>query len=136
MPTASAAQVAQNSLTGASIEESTLGRVPQAAEARRAQDAVRLGALPATSYLSRLRTVQVASLTDTEAIKGPLAAPCPAGFRIISGGAAVEGVPSGVAILRNAPSGSGEWVAAAAEFDSPGGAWRLVVTAICAEGGA
>ena len=60
---------------------------------------------------------------------------CPAGTRVISGGAAIRGAVSGAALVTNAPDGGTGWAATArvARNDRP--AWRLVVTAVCARGG-
>ena len=124
--------VAADSLTGTSIQESSLGQVPSA---RAAGDSSELAGLPGASYLSGLRTVRAESALDSTGVKGPLSATCPGGSRVLSGGAAVEGVPYGIAISMSAPRGGDEWVAVARRYRRSKHEWRLVVTAICANGG-
>jgi hypothetical protein len=120
-----AAKVAADSLTGAQIRESTLGEVPEAA------DAAALGGVEADEYLSGLRVAQAVSADDFKPLKGPVTVNCPSGTRAVAGGAAVEGVTHGVAITTSAPSGNAAWVASAEAFEAPGGSWRLVVTVVC-----
>ena len=127
--------VRRDSLTGADVRESTLGAVPSAREAQRAGDAMRLGGLPRAAYLSGIEIVEASTSTDTRPTKGPLAARCTDGRRVVSGGAAVEGLVRGVAILRSAPDGRGAWAATADGPDDATQGWRLVVTAVCAAGG-
>jgi hypothetical protein len=121
--------VAQDALGGADIRERTLSRVPSAS------DAVRLGGVRAGAYLWSPFEVSATSVTDTAEIKGPLIARCPAGARVLSGGAAIEGAARGAAIVRSLPDGRDGWTATArvARGDEP--SWRLVVTAICSAGG-
>lgn len=116
--------VARNALTGADIRESTLASVPLA------RDAKRLGGAPVSAFLARPIQVQAASYTSGRAIKGPVTARCPAGARVLSGGASIEGATIGAAIVRSAPDGEA-WTATArvARRDAP--VWRLVVTAVC-----
>jgi hypothetical protein len=128
------AQVARDTLTGADIREPSLGPVPVARKARVADDAARLGGLPARVYLSRLSDVRATTVTDARRVKGPLTARCPAGTRVISGGAAVRGVATGAALTRSEPEDGTGWTATA-RVASARRAWRLVVTAICAAGG-
>lgn len=127
--------VRRDSLTGADVRESTLGAVPSAWEAQRSGDAMRLGGLPRSAYVSGIETVEASTSTDTRPTKGPLAARCPDGKRVVSGGAAVEGLVRGVAILRSAPDGRGAWAATAEGPADATPGWRLVVTAVCAAGG-
>ena len=56
-------------------------------------------------------------------------------MRIIAGGAAVDGPSRGIALVRSAPTASGDWVAVADAHHPTGTPWRLVVTAVCASGG-
>jgi hypothetical protein len=131
-------QVAPDSLRGADIVERSLTTVPgasRAARARTADDAARLGGLPASAYLSRVLDVRATSLTDAQMVKGPLIARCPTGARVISGGAEIEGAARGAAIVDSAPDGATGWTATARVVRRPQPAWRLVVTAICAGGG-
>jgi hypothetical protein len=133
-----AGAVRPDSLTGATIREATLQTVPSARQSRRtrtADEATRLGGAPATAYLARVKTVRATTRTDGLSTKGPLTARCPVGTRIVSGGAAVDGVVRGVAIIRSSPAGHREWVAAADRYRRSTAPWRLVVTAICAAGG-
>lgn len=129
------AHVARNALTGADVRERTLGEVPSARRARSAADAARLGGVPANVYLSRVVDVRATTPTDARRSKGPLTARCPAGTRVISGGAAVVGALRGAALLRNEPDGATGWTATARVARDPMPAWRLSVTAVCARGG-
>jgi hypothetical protein len=129
-----ASRVAGDGLTGEQIDEQTLATVPGAVSALRAEDARRLAGRSSSAYLSGVTTRRAASSTDTVRTKGPVVAQCPAGRRIVGGGAAVDGVSSGVAIVRSAPDAD-DWVAVASAYGRTGAAWRLVVTAICAAGG-
>lgn len=133
-----AGKVRRDSLTGAEVRESTLTAVPRARvaqTARNAADATQLGGLSKWAYLSKIETTQASSATDTRAWKGPLTARCPFATHVVSGGAAVEGSVSGVAIVRSAPAGTEAWVAAASGGRRSTAPWRLVVHAICATGG-
>jgi hypothetical protein len=137
-----AAAVRHDTLTGAQINERTLHGVASAQAAARARTAVtagnarQLAGVGATAYLSKVMVVRAASATSQRGIKGPIAARCPAGMRIISGGTAVDGTSHGVAIIRSAPNADDDWVAVASAYSRPTAPWRLVVTAICAAGGA
>ena len=127
-----------NALTGAQIDEQTLGQVPTArgaSRARVASDAQALGGVSATGYISHVKLVRVASRANARRTKGPLAAACPTGMRIIAGGAAVDGPSRGVALVRSAPTAAQDWVAVADGYRADGTPWRLVVTAVCATGG-
>jgi hypothetical protein len=126
------AAVAGNSLTGATIRESTLGQVPSAGTAG---DSRKLAGQPASAYLSRLRTVRAESALDASRVKGPLSARCPGGYRVLSGGASVEGATHALAIGESAPQHGDQWVALARRYRPSKNEWRLVVTAICAMGG-
>lgn len=129
-----AAKVVPDSLTGAQIDESTLGQVPSAASAGRADDASALGGVDAGRYLSNVTAVRAASGVSRLQIKGPVIATCPTGTIVVGGGAHIDGLRQGVALTSNTPGGERTWraEAAAAGTDAP---WRLVVTAICARGG-
>jgi hypothetical protein len=56
-------------------------------------------------------------------------------MRVISGGAEIDGVVRGAALVRNAPASATEWAATAAVADGGDAPWRLVVTAVCGAGG-
>jgi hypothetical protein len=131
-------EVGRNALTGAQIAEGTLGRVPSARSAARATvagDAQALGGVSPTGYISQVKFVRAATRTNARRTKGPLSAACPAGMRIIAGGAAVDGPSRGVALVRSAPTAAQDWVAVADAYRANGTPWRLVVTAVCATGG-
>jgi hypothetical protein len=133
-----AAAVRSDSLTGTTIREGTLDTVPAArvsGHARTASDASRLGGSSASAYLHGLRTVEATSPTDVRAKKGPVAARCPAGTRVIAGGATVRGPVRGVAIARSAPRGTAAWVAATDGRRDATAPLHLVVKAICAAEG-
>jgi hypothetical protein len=133
-----ASDVRADSLTGDQIDERTLHNVASAGHATRAGsagNAALLAGLPPAAFLSRLRLVQTASPTSTRRVKGPVSVACPAGMRLLSGGAAVDGTSHGVALVRSGPTSGREWVAAATAYSRPTVPWRLVVTAICGAGG-
>ena len=148
------ARVARDALTGAAIAEPTLARVPaatRAARARAARRAVhattatraavsgsadRLAGVPAAGYLSKPTIVHAATPTDASARKGPLSARCPTGMQVLSGGVAVYGATDGVTILRNVPAGAHGWAGLAHAGTSASRKWRLVVRAVCVQGGA
>jgi hypothetical protein len=127
--------VAPDALTGADIRESTLAPVPQAGRTATAADAQRLAGAGPSAYLAHVRTVRVSTELSTLATKGPLRATCPEGTNVVSGGVAVEGAVSGIAIVRSAPDQHG-WSATAHRSRHYANPWRLVVTAICGRGGA
>jgi hypothetical protein len=127
------AKVAPDSLTGGNIDESTLDQVPAA---KKAKNAVNLGGKAASMYLSAVTLVQAQSGSNTDEVKGPVTASCPADASVIAGGASLEGTTSGIAIVGSAPAeGRAGWTARAQAFDPTTTAWRIVVTAICATGG-
>lgn len=127
--------LAPEAVTASKLAPGAIGVVPQAESARRAEDAAALQGLPAAAFLSGVELVQETGAADAQPSKGPLTARCPSDTRIVAGGAAVEGVSSGVAIVRSSPQDADAWVGRAEAFGTPAGPWRLVVTAICAAGG-
>jgi hypothetical protein len=132
------ALVAPNTLTGADIRESSLGTVPSAKKAKStgtADDAARLGGAPASAFLSSVVDARAATVVNASSPKGPLTARCPAGSRVISGGARIRGVLRGAAIVTNTPEAGTAWTATARVSGQEGRPWQLVVTAICATGG-
>lgn len=136
-----AADVRHDALSGAQIDEQTLHGVASAQAAARAQtaetagNAGHLGGVNASAYVSKITVVHAESASSLRAVKGPLAARCPSGTRIISGGAAVDGTSHGVAIARSAPNSGEDWVAVANAYHRPTVPWRLIVTAVCVSGG-
>jgi hypothetical protein len=127
------AKVAPDSLTGGNIDESTLEQVPAA---KKAKNAANLGGKAASIYLSAVTLVQAQSNSNTDEVKGPVTASCPADSSVIAGGASLEGTTSGIAIVESAPAeGQAGWTARAQAFDPTTTAWRIIVTAICAAGG-
>ena len=132
------AHVAQDTLTGADIRERSLRIVPAARQADRADSAdtaARLGGLPARGYLSQVVSVRATSPGNVQRSKGPVTARCPAGLRVLSGGATIVGATAGAALISNAPDGRAAWSATARVAARPAPTWQLVVTAICADGG-
>ncbi len=125
------AHVAANSLTGADIRESSLAAVPSA---QHAADAARLGGHSPAAFVASVEHVSASSVLNAEKTKGPLAARCPAGTHVVSGGAAVGGRTTGVSLVASTPDGDAGWTATA-HARTTNRAWRLVVTAICASGG-
>lgn len=126
--------VAPESLTGADISEGTLAKVPLASRADVADQAGALDGVPASQYLSG---IQVSTGAGTRSLRSfrTQTATCPAATRVLGGGAAIEGTVGGVAIVESSPDGPSAWRAVAEATGEPDGAWRLVVTAICARGG-
>lgn len=129
--------VADGSITGADIAESTLtvGSAARATSAVQARNAASLGGVAAARYVSQVTLVRQSSTTSTLRARGPITATCPSGTRVIAGGAAVEGSARGVALVSSAPDGDAAWTAEAAAAERPTAPWRLVVSAICADGG-
>lgn len=130
--------VRHGTLTGAQIDERTLRHVASAQTAARAvsaRDAQSLGGVGSSSYLSRITVVRAATTASRHRTKGPVAARCPSGMRVVSGGASVDGTSHGVAIARSAPDAGETWTAVANSYRAPTVPWRLVVTAICVTGG-
>ena len=123
-----AAKVADNSLTGAQINESTLRQVPTAA------NALKLGGLAPAAFVTGVKIVQAATDRTSAALKGPTVATCPSGSRVVGGGAEVQGA-SNVALIESAPSGTSAWTAIAGSQGGSTPSWRLVVYAICVSGG-
>jgi hypothetical protein len=126
--------VALDALTGAQIHEPKLARVPSAARSGTAANSSALGGAAAGAYVAHVRTVRVSTAMTTETIKGPLTASCPAGTRVISGGATVEGAMRGVSIVSSGPTKHG-WTALARRTGGHSNPWRLIVTVIYAKGG-
>ncbi|MCC6830467.1 MAG: hypothetical protein IT200_03900 [Thermoleophilia bacterium] len=129
--------IADGSITGVDVAEHTLtvGSATRATSAVQARNAASLGGVAAGRYVSRVTLVRQASTTSTLRARGPITATCPAGTRVIAGGAAVDGSARGVALVSSAPEGDAAWTAEAAAAERPAAPWRLVVTAICADGG-
>lgn len=130
--------VAANALTGADIKESSLHTVPaaqSAQSAQTAQESAHLGGLPSRAFLSSVVDVRIATAIDARAIKGPLVARCPAGSRVLSGGARIRGAVTGAALVTNAPDAGTGWTATARLASKPLRTWQLIVSAVCAEGG-
>jgi hypothetical protein len=100
-------------------------------EARLAFDEARIA--EESEEIRENRLLETTSLRDAQPSKGPLIARCPAGTRVVSGGAAVRGAARGVALVANAPDGDAAWMATAVATTRR--VWRLVVTAVCATGG-
>ena len=123
--------VASNSLTGADINERALGKVPAAAAADTAGNAAALGGFAADNFLAGTKYIFGSSRLDLQPMK-TVTVTAPVGYRVIGGGASIEGTPGKVAILSSAPAGKTAWTAVAAAVNSNTGSWRLKVTAIVA----
>jgi hypothetical protein len=80
-----------------------------------------------------LGNVTVATVVDSSVFKSAIA-PCPAGQRIIGGGARVTLATGEVSITRMAPTASADGYEAQAyeDFDGFAGNWGLIITAVCA----
>ena len=126
--------VASNSLTGADINERTLGKVPAAATADTADtagNAAALGGFAAGKFLAGTKYIFGSSRLDSQPVK-TVTVTAPVGYRVIGGGASIEGTPGKVAILSSAPAGKTAWTAVAGAINSDTGAWKLNVTVIVA----
>jgi hypothetical protein len=90
----------------------------------------RLGGFRSERYVRNLRRVQTATGNDPVTPKAAPPARCPAGKRLIGGGASVVApAPVPVALTVNGPSGNA-WTAMA-YATAPTGNWQLVAVAIC-----
>ena len=125
------AHVAGNALTGADIKESTLSTVPSA---QHAATAGRLAGHAPSDFVAGLDRASAHSVLNVQQTKGPVVAHCPAGTQVVSGGAAIEGRTTGVALVASTPAGDAGW-SATARARNTSRTWRLTVTAICASGG-
>lgn len=83
------------------------------------------------SGLSGVEIVEAATVFDSSNTKEEEVS-CPAGKRVLGGGAAVEGPAfTSVAIDLNQPASNTSWAAAAHEHDATAESWELQVYAIC-----
>jgi hypothetical protein len=90
----------------------------------------RLGGIASGRYVRNVRTVRTATGNDPVTPKAVPPARCPAGKRLIGGGASVVApAPVPVALSANGPSGNA-WTAMA-YATAPTGNWQLVAVAIC-----
>ena len=119
--------VKDRSLGGADLADNTLGdREINEPEL----DVQRLGGVDARRFVKNVRRVQTQTPSDPGTPKSAPPARCPAGKRVIGGGARiVAAAPVPVALTTNAPSGDG-WEASA-YATAPTGNWQLVAVAIC-----
>jgi hypothetical protein len=120
-------KVKDDSLTGDDIDESTLGTVPEA------QDAKTLGGIPASEFLRLdIKPVEVTSpLNSTD--KKSITASCPSGYKVISGGAEIvgeKGKPP-AALTGTATNAGNGWVGEAQEFTPTTATWAIRVIALC-----
>jgi hypothetical protein len=135
-----AAKVADNSLTGSNIDESSLGAVPSA------NDSSKLGGIAAGAYLNTVRQVQVSSANDSNQPKSATAS-CNAGEKAIGGGGFIGGSPAAPenVIVREGypfqefsffgftfPAG---YTAVGYETDADAGNWTVTARVICVSGG-
>jgi hypothetical protein len=82
--------------------------------------------------VSGLEILNVATATDSTTTKTATAT-CPAGKRVIGGGARALGAAGAdIAIKETYPPTTNQWAAAAKEINAVGGAWTLHVQAFCA----
>jgi hypothetical protein len=119
--------VNDRSLGGVDLAENTLGdreiNEPDL-------DIQRLGGIDAGRFVKNVRRVQSQTASDAATPKSVPPARCPAGKRLLGGGArVVAGAPVPVALSVNAPNGN-TWEAAA-YATAPTGNWQLVAVAIC-----
>jgi hypothetical protein len=121
------ADVRDRSLAGADLATNTLGDreidEPQL-------DVNRLGGIGVARYVKNVIRVETRSANDAATPKVAPPAACPAGKRLVGGGARVVAAAfSPVALSTNGPAG-GAWQAAA-YATAPTGSWQLVNVAIC-----
>jgi hypothetical protein len=119
--------VNNRSLGGADLAENTLGdreiNEPDL-------DIQRLGGVDARRFVKNVRRVQSETASDPVTPKSVPPARCPAGRRLLGGGARVVApAPVPVALSVNAPNGN-TWEASA-YATAPTGNWQLVAVAIC-----
>jgi hypothetical protein len=119
--------VNDRSLGGVDLAENTLGdreiNEPDL-------DIQRLAGVDARRYVKNVRRVQTATASDAVTPKSVPPARCPAGRRLLGGGARVVApAPVPVALSVNAPNGDA-WEASA-YATAPTGNWQLVAVAIC-----
>jgi hypothetical protein len=89
--------------------------------------------LPAPG-LNGLEIVTGVSATDSSSPKS-VTLNCPAGKRVIGGGARATGSGAGeVGVTEAYPSSATQWVALAREHDAVGSSWTLTAYAFCAAG--
>ena len=82
--------------------------------------------------VSALETVTLASASDSSSPK-TATANCPAGKRVIGGGARATGTASTeVSVTESYPSSATQWTALAREVNAVGTAWMLTTYALCA----
>ena len=121
------ADVRDRSLSGADLANNTLG---DREIAEPLLDINRLGGIGVARYVKNVVRVETRSANDAVTPKVAPPAACPAGKRLVGGGARVAAAAfSPVALAANAPVG-GAWQAAA-YATAPTGNWQLVNVAIC-----
>jgi hypothetical protein len=82
--------------------------------------------------VSGLEVLTVASATDSSQTKS-VTATCPAGKRVVGGGARATGAGvTEVSVTENYPASTNQWTASAREVNAVGGSWSLSVYALCA----
>jgi hypothetical protein len=134
------AKVADDSLTGTDIDESSLGAVPSA------NDSSQLGGTAAGKYLNTVRQVQSSSVNDSYSPKSATAS-CNLGEKAIGGGGYIGGSP---VVRENVIVGDSYpyqqfsffgsifpagYTAVGWETDPDSGNWTVTARAICVSGG-
>lgn len=90
--------------------------------------------LPSTTGLTGLEAVTAATAADSSSPKS-VTLNCPAGKRVLGGGARVTGAgATEVAVTEAYPSAPTQWITLARELNSTGGSWTLTAYAFCAAG--
>jgi hypothetical protein len=90
--------------------------------------------ITAPAGLSGLEIVSGLTATDSSSPKS-VTVNCPAGKRVIGGGARVTGAGAGeVGVTEAYPSTATQWVTLARELDAIGSSWTLTAYAFCAAG--
>ena len=115
-------KVADDSLTGADVDESTLEGV----------DAATLNG--SASYFNEIQSAQQTSSLNTNDRKGPVTATCPDGTVVIAGGASIvteSGTKLPIALTATTSNAGNGWNAEALEIRPVDEPWGLRVVALC-----
>jgi hypothetical protein len=87
---------------------------------------------PGTPGVSAWERVTAESPNDSNVSKTVIAT-CPAGKKILGGGALIlSALVAGPALVRDAPDSDTSWLAQGREINATGSNWKVVVQAICA----
>jgi hypothetical protein len=125
------AKVANGSLTGADIRLTTLGKVPSAAAADGATNAVHAGAAAALDRVTYKTAAGTAPVSTASTFGGAATATCDAGQHAIGGGVLVADPISGYVIDDYPDSADTAWTARVGNAGNTGGDIGFTVYAVC-----